>query len=622
MRKFAVILVVLFTSLLNQTSGMYSDKSRNKNILILFSFAPSTPAYLYILDGIRDKLTAEFGDSYNVHTEYLETEKYPKGQYPREKFDLYNRKYFDLKLDLLICVGIDIIATVKNYADPYLLNLPTISLDYDFSKYGLPCDLSLNNQTAVIGLKFDAGRTIREAIDIFQNTSSIYFISGASYTDHLFMNISYAESKTIPDNIKVTFVHDKSMEEVLKLVRDVPKNSLIVVSNFYADSNKVPYFNPEVVRLIRRTANTPVFTYIDMGLGEGSFGSKIISFRKVGPLIGETAVRILNGTDPVSIKISQNDYWDYLLDWRELEVWNLTGLEHKKAGCTVLYREVTFFGRYKLALIAGILFLFLQSFLITVLIRMNRKQKNMTRQIVEADRRFMDIIREDRILRTGLLTVSLSHELNQPLTAILSTAQAGKRFLDSNKSDPELMKELLSNIVESDNRAASILKSIRGLMKLEKREKEKVDLNNLIIEISDLYKCKAIELNNKITLQLIDKPVFVIADTIQIQQVLLNFISNASQSIEKNANNLNLIIISETLDDDYVRISVRDFGGGIDEVVKESLFKPFVTSRKEGTGVGLAISRFIIEDHQGKIWAENKQDGGAEFSFKLKVIYE
>ena len=73
------------------------------------------------------------------------------------------------------------------------------------------------------------------------------------------------------------------------------------------------------------------------------------------------------------------------------------------------------------------------------------------------------------------------------------------------------------------------------------------------------------------------------------------------------------------MDDEYVTVSVRDYGKGIDDSVKDKLFEPFVTSRKEGTGVGLAISRFIIEDHQGKIWAENKPDGGAEFAFKLKV---
>jgi hypothetical protein len=157
MPKSPILIVVIFIFFLNPPSGISSDYRRNENILVLFSFGPSTPAYRYILDGIRDKITREFGDSYNLHMEYLETDKYEKDQYPREKFDLYNKKYEKVKLDLLICVGIDIIPVIKNNADTHLLNLPTISLDYDFSGYGLQPDLSLNNKTAVIGLKFDAG---------------------------------------------------------------------------------------------------------------------------------------------------------------------------------------------------------------------------------------------------------------------------------------------------------------------------------------------------------------------------------------------------------------------------------------------------------------------------------
>ena len=185
-------------------------------------------------------------------------------------------------------------------------------------------------------------------------------------------------------------------------------NSLIIVSGFNKDRDNVPYYNPESVRLISGSANAPVFAYSDMGFGEGAFGGKILSFKKIGYLSGETAIRILKGTDPGSIKFSEKDYYDYLLDWRELVRWNLTGLEKKKPGCTVLYKEETFFGKYKFILSAGILFLILQSILIASLIRMNRRQKKMTIQMIETDRRYMDIIREDRILRMGMLTVSLS----------------------------------------------------------------------------------------------------------------------------------------------------------------------------------------------------------------------
>jgi hypothetical protein len=229
MCKSRILFVIIFASLLYKTYGVNSYPDRNKNILVLFSMAPTTPAYRYIADGIQEKLTRELGSSYSLHMEYLETERYPKGKFPREIFDLYNKKYEDVKLDLLICVGVDIISTVKNYADSLIQNLPEITIDFDLSEYGHRFDLSLNPRTAVIGLRLDAGKTLSEALDIFPETSSIYFICGISRVDSLYMNISKEAAKMFSNKINVSFITQKSMDEVLGLVHNLPANSLIIV---------------------------------------------------------------------------------------------------------------------------------------------------------------------------------------------------------------------------------------------------------------------------------------------------------------------------------------------------------------------------------------------------------
>lgn len=158
MHKCLIIIAVLFISFLNETSGINSGNSSKRNILVLFALAPTTPAYRIIMDGIREKLTEEYAVAYTMHFEYLETERYPKGKYPGEKFDLYNKKYKDIRIDLLICVGVDIISTIKNHGDNHLINLPSITIDLDLSEYNLPFEMSLNSQTAVIGLKMDPAK--------------------------------------------------------------------------------------------------------------------------------------------------------------------------------------------------------------------------------------------------------------------------------------------------------------------------------------------------------------------------------------------------------------------------------------------------------------------------------
>ena len=111
----------------------------------------------------------------------------------------------------------------------------------------------------------------------------------------------------------------------------------------------------------------------------------------------------------------------------------------------------------------------------------------MAHQISETENKYRELVREDRILQIAQLTASLSHELNQPLTAILSNAQAGIRFVNSGNNTPELMKEIFENIVEDDKRTASILSSVRGMMKLEKREKEPLNLNLLVKEVASHF---------------------------------------------------------------------------------------------------------------------------------------
>jgi C4-dicarboxylate-specific signal transduction histidine kinase len=126
--------------------------------------------------------------------------------------------------------------------------------------------------------------------------------------------------------------------------------------------------------------------------------------------------------------------------------------------------------------------------------------------------------------------------------------------------------------------------------------------------------------STKVFAHISNEPVYILADKIQIQQVVLNFIINASQSMISAKTPDKIIEINQSFDENNVIVTVRDYGKGIEESIKDKLFKPFVTLKKEGMGIGLAICRSIIEDHEGKIWAENMPDGGAKFSFSLKII--
>ena len=620
MHKPIILLLVILLTLANISSGYSQQFEETKNVLIIFGLSPNQPAYIPLLNGVREKLDAEFYENYDLYMEYLDLRRYANANFQQELFESINKKYREIRIDLLICIGINAVPTIRKFADRSLLELPTISMDMDFSDYGYVPDLRLNNKTTIVNMKVDPAKSIAFSIKLFPKISSVYFLAGISPLDKLLLTIGREWAEKNLQDKKVTYVTDLKMQEVLEKVRKLPENSIVFAGSFNLDADSVEYNNPEAIRLISSQSNSPVFGYTDIGIGEGPVGGYIASFAEVGLFVGQAAVKILNGADPNSIKVSELDYYEYFFDWRQLNRWKLLNSDLIPTSSTFIREDISFVDRYKWIGGLVLLFLVLQTLLIANLFRLNRNQKLMTKKIIDTENRYREFLHEDRSLRLGQLTASLSHELNQPLTAILSTAQAGINFINSNEATPDLLKQIFQKIVENDKRGASILSSIRGMMKLESREKEKVNLNSLIDEVTSVYRNEASLHDIKISVTLINEPVYIFADGIQIQQVLLNLIFNASQSMEKINASKKVISISNSINNTDVIVSVSDRGTGINEAEKEKLFKPFITTKQEGTGIGLVICRSIVEDHNGNIWAENVPDGGAKFSFSLKVL--
>jgi len=278
LNKSLLIIFFLYICLSDTSIADPNNVINNKNVLVFFALAPNTPAYYPILDGIRQKLSDKFGDSFTLHTEYLGIEAYGNGKYPKEIFNMFNEKYDQINLDLLICVGINIIPIVREHSNKYLLDLPVISIDLDFSKYGIVSDIELNEKTISIPLKLNIEKAIESALDIFPNTNSVYIITGVSRADRLLLAASKIAATRLKKIINVNFITDASMDEVLNRVKNIPANSIIIVPNFQTDNKNVPYTNQESVRLISRSSNVPVFVTLSSGFGVGSMGGYLINF--------------------------------------------------------------------------------------------------------------------------------------------------------------------------------------------------------------------------------------------------------------------------------------------------------------------------------------------------------
>jgi PAS domain S-box-containing protein len=232
-----------------------------------------------------------------------------------------------------------------------------------------------------------------------------------------------------------------------------------------------------------------------------------------------------------------------------------------------------------------------------------------------------DLARVSRLLTLGELTSSIAHEVNQPLVAVVTNGDACMRWLTAEPPNLDKVRESLVWIVKEGKRAGEIIKRIRELAKNKAPQKTELLVNDVITEVINLAGSELS--NNQVTLRTefaSDLPI-VCGDRVQLQQVILNLIANAIDAMKSiHQHPRELSISSRATDDGQILITVRDCGMGVEPNILENVFKAFFTTKKEGMGLGLSISRTIVEAHGGRMWALSNNDQGATFQFTLPMV--
>jgi PAS domain S-box-containing protein len=224
-----------------------------------------------------------------------------------------------------------------------------------------------------------------------------------------------------------------------------------------------------------------------------------------------------------------------------------------------------------------------------------------------------------RVATLGELSGALAHELNQPLTAILSNAQAAQRFLRQAQPDLAEVRDILDDIVSEDQRAGEIIRRLRRLFDKHDTPRQPIAINELVTEVLRILHNDLLNQGVALSTRLAANDVVVQADSVQLQQVLINLIMNACDAMQDCA--VKEVLVQTVLTaDDAVRITIRDSGSGIAADVLLKVFDPFYTTKERGMGLGLSICRNIVTAHRGRLWAENNAGGGASFHLSLPVM--
>lgn len=259
----------------------------------------------------------------------------------------------------------------------------------------------------------------------------------------------------------------------------------------------------------------------------------------------------------------------------------------------------------------------LQTALIAQLMIQNHRRR---RAQDEARQQLAEVAHAARLMLVGEMTASIAHEVSQPLSAILSNADAAEMLLSADPPPLDEVRQILDDIRRDDLRANEILRHLRTLLKKRELQLESIDVNDVATAVLSLARSDA--LRRGITVQAVLAPGLpkIAGDPVLLQQVLLNLIVNAMDAIADNpASERRLDVVTRMHDAESIEVAVVDTGTGVTTQQLPKLFDSFYTTKREGLGLGLSIARAIVQTHGGSIWAENSTAGGAVFKFTIPL---
>ena len=382
----------------------------------------------------------------------------------------------------------------------------------------------------------------------------------------------------------------------------------------FRDGNGQAVVPIDAARRIGESASVPTFALAETWMGTGLLGGVAARYDDSGRAAADLALKILEG------RISGTREARPLkalcvVDWRQLRRWDIDE-GRVPAGCEIRYREQSFWALYWHWVLAGTVLIALQAALIATLL-IQRRRRMLAEQAVQKQR--FELAHASRLAIAAELTGSIAHEINQPLGAILSNSDAADLMLESGANQRDKMREILADIRRDGMRASEVVRRLRSLLGNQGVERRPFDLNAAVREVGALLGTDAQRRKIALDIRPARAPITIVADRTQIQQVLINLILNAMDASADEPQDRRIVAVTVERTGDKVDIAVRDRGQGIAPEHLDKLFDSFFTTKPKGMGLGLSISRTIVEAHGGRIRAEGSRRVGAAFHVELPV---
>jgi signal transduction histidine kinase len=526
--------------------------------------------------------------------------------------DHLRAKYASLKVDVVIAVMGPALEFLLRHGEEIFPGTPIVFGGIDRQELG---DRSLPGNVTGVLAKREFAPTLELALGLHPDTSQVVYVAGTSEFDRRLSAQARAELAPFGDRVELTYLTDLPFDALLAALSTLRPGTVVLYSTLFRDGAGQTFVPHDAAKRISEAANSPVYGFLDQYLGYGIVGGHLYTLRAQGEHAAQLALQILSGTAPAQLPLVEPQNPEKRFDSRQLERWGVSERQ-LPAGSTVDFAAASVWGQYRYYVLLAAAVVAAQALAIGGLLvqRVRRRRAELEMQQQRAE-----IAHLNRVVTTGQLAASIAHEINQPLTAIMANAATLQVMLSGREQIPNEVREVLADICKDDQRAAEIIRSMRGLLRKHEIADEPVDINELVSDIVKLLHTEAVNRNVRLSFEPDKNLPPIRGDRVHLQQVMMNLMLNGFQAMTDVPPEARRLTIRTTNGGGAVQIDVRDAGTGISAEKLSKLFEPFQTTKKDGLGIGLSITRSIVEAHGGRVWADNNPDAGATFHVSLRA---
>lgn len=582
-----------------------------KRVLIVFSEGKDLPGNILLEQAFRTQLQQESPAPVEFYTEHMDASHFANKELYRIFREYLAAKYAGESMDLLmVFLGRDFKLAEELPPDVF----PKVPAIFVIGTEMEVPESIRHSGLAGIVQRFDPAGTIALMRQLQPDLQRIVVIGGVSESDRRTLG-RIEETTRATAGLEFEFWTNNTLKELFEPLSELPAHTAVLLSTILSDATGQTYYMSQSAELLAPTGSAPIYALGGGAMGHGALGGAVIDPVSVGREAAFIAAKALKGAPPHP-RITIRTNVTRMIDWRELQRWGINAAR-VPADCVVQNRPKSLWEEHKRTITVTVSVLLAQAITIAALL-LERTQRR--RAETEIERQRAELAHATRVSTMGQLASSLAHEINQPLGAILRNAEAAELFLQKEKPDLGELRAIVSDIRKDDERAGNVIDRMRSMLKRQKLERATLNVRELLEETLALARGDAAARGVQITLDAPATLAPIPGDRVQLQQVLLNLILNAMDAMSQagNGKGEGRIFVRATQEDHGgIEITVRDFGEGIHPESLPRIFEPFFTTKPNGMGMGLAISKTIIEGHGGSLRARNNPDGGATFSFTL-----